>query len=163
MIAIPGRYDYKPYAYGFQKDSPYLQIFNHYIKAMHEKGSLKQIIEKYTPPPQICPDLTGEALGFNSCISAFLVLIGGASFGLILLAIELCARKTGWKCACLAWYGTTGNNSVVLNIHEDPEIQMEAEERSANPELHQTTSTISAKVWTQNEHKFGKMKVLTEV
>jgi hypothetical protein len=38
VIAIPAKYDFKPYAYGFQKDSPYLGLFNHYLKEMREKG-----------------------------------------------------------------------------------------------------------------------------
>ena len=38
VIVIPAKYDFKPYAYGFQKDSPYLGLFNHYLKEMREKG-----------------------------------------------------------------------------------------------------------------------------
>ena len=44
IIAIPGKYDIQPYAFGFQKNSPYLSIFNHYIKELREKGSLQQIL-----------------------------------------------------------------------------------------------------------------------
>ena len=58
MIAIPGRYDFKPYAYAFQKDSPYLSIFNYFIKTMQERGSMDQIMEKNAAAPQFCPDLT---------------------------------------------------------------------------------------------------------
>ena len=105
LIAIPGRYDYKPYAYAFQKDSPYLPIFNHYIKEMQEKGVMDQILEKYAPAPQICPALTGVALGFESCFTAFLVLISGAVLGIILLIVELCAKTSGLKCTCLESYG----------------------------------------------------------
>ena len=47
VVAIPAKYDTKPYAFGFQKDSPYLGVFNYYIKEMREKGSLKQIQKKY--------------------------------------------------------------------------------------------------------------------
>ena len=129
LIAIPARYDYKPYAYGFQKDSPYLPIFNHYIKAMQEKGSLDQILEKYAPATQFCPDLTGKALGFNSCISAFLVLVGGAAIGLILLAIELCSRKTGLNCKWLEWYDKESDvfEDTISNTanKEDPGIHIE--------------------------------------
>ena len=64
---------------------------------MQERGSLDQIIEKYSTPLQICPDMTGKPLGLNSCITAFLVLICGASTGLILLALELCCRKNRMK------------------------------------------------------------------
>ena len=76
VIAIPAKYDFKPYAYGFQKDSPYLPLFNHYLKDMREKGSLNQILKKYEAAPQVCPDSSGLPLGFDSCFTAFLLLIG---------------------------------------------------------------------------------------
>ena len=56
IVAAPGKYDFKPYAYGVQKDWPFLAMFNYYINDMKEKGSLKQIQAKYEPPPQSCPD-----------------------------------------------------------------------------------------------------------
>ena len=49
---------------------------------MREKGSLKEILEKYEPPPQICPDASGLPLGFESCFTAFLVLIMGLLTGI---------------------------------------------------------------------------------
>ena len=55
-MATASKYDFKPYAYGFQKDSPFLAMFNYYINEMKEKGSLQQIQAKYEPPPQLCPD-----------------------------------------------------------------------------------------------------------
>ena len=55
-MATPAKYDFKPFAYGFQKDSPFLPMFNYYINEMKEKGSLEQIQAKYEPPKQICPD-----------------------------------------------------------------------------------------------------------
>ena len=53
-MVIPAKYDSKPYAYPFQKDSPYLGVFNYYLNEMREKGSLKQIQKKYDPPDQVC-------------------------------------------------------------------------------------------------------------
>ena len=43
LLQIPSKYDFKPYAYGFQKDSPYLPLFNYYLKEMREKGRLEKI------------------------------------------------------------------------------------------------------------------------
>ena len=60
IVATQGKYDFKPYAYGFQKDSPFLPMFDYYINEMKEKGSLNQILAKYEPPPQICPDYRWE-------------------------------------------------------------------------------------------------------
>merc|ERR1719445_1176647 len=88
LIAIPAKYDFKPYAYGFQKDSPFLGVFNHYLKELREKGSLKQILKKYDSGGQVCPDMSGQPLGFESCFTAFLVLIAGLTIGLAIMVLE---------------------------------------------------------------------------
>ena len=88
VIAIPAKYDYKPYAYGFQKDSPYLGIFNYYLKEMREKGTLKQILNQFESRPQVCPDYSGKPLGFDSCFTAFLALMTGMGLGLLLWILE---------------------------------------------------------------------------
>ena len=77
LIIIPAKYDFKPYAYGFQKDSPYLGLFKHYLKELREKGVLEQILIKYESGAQFCPDESGKPLGFESCFTAFLVLLLG--------------------------------------------------------------------------------------
>ena len=120
IIAIPAKYDFKPYAYGFQKDSPYLPLFNHYLKEMREKGSLKQILDKFAPPPQFCPDLTGQPLGFDSCFTAFLILIGGLTIGLILLVIEQCSKVTGGNYYWLQVYDNK-NKNWLKNDKSSPE------------------------------------------
>ncbi len=105
VIAIPAKYDFKPYAYGFQKDSPYLGIFNFYLKDMREKGTLKQILTKYESPPQVCPDYSGQPLGFDSCFTAFGILLLGAGFGLILYFVEWTSLQMGVKLHWMDWYG----------------------------------------------------------
>ena len=101
VIAIPAKYDFKPYAYGFQKDSPYLPLFNHYLKEMREKGTLKQILNKYQAAPQVCPDSSGLPLGFDSCFTAFLALIGGMATGLICFIVECGSKMCGLPSAIL--------------------------------------------------------------
>ena len=44
MINIPIQMNFKPYAYGFQKYSPFLGIFNYYIHEMKEKGMFSSYI-----------------------------------------------------------------------------------------------------------------------
>jgi hypothetical protein len=105
VIAIPTKYDFKPYAYGFQKDSPYLDLFNFYIKELREKGVLKQILKKHESQSQICPDYSGKSLGFGSCFTAFVILIAGLCLGLCLFTFETCAHYFG--CHITLWnYGT---------------------------------------------------------
>ena len=76
VINIPAKYDPKPYAFGFQKNSPYLGLFNHFLKEMREKGVMKNILVKYESATQVCPDMSGKPLGINSSFTAFLLLIG---------------------------------------------------------------------------------------
>ena len=101
---------------------------------MQEKGSLDQILKKYAPAPQICPDMTGEALGFNSCITAFLVLMAGATTGLILLAIELVSRKTGWNWAWLEWYNK--DSKIILSLDTDKVEDDEEAPAKPGPSIH---------------------------
>ena len=95
MIVIPAKYNFKPYAYGFQKDSPYLPMFNYYLKEMREKGSLKQILDKYESPPQVCPDYNGKPLGFGAVFTAFGILAVGIVLGIVLFALEGFSALTG--------------------------------------------------------------------
>ena len=57
MIVTPGKYDFKPYAIGYQKDSPYAELFNFYIDQMRENGVIESIRNKYQGLPQQCQDL----------------------------------------------------------------------------------------------------------
>ena len=57
IIAIPGRYDYKPLAFGYQLNSPYAGVLDYHIKLTRENGALDQVITKYQRGRQFCPDL----------------------------------------------------------------------------------------------------------
>ena len=105
IVATPAKYDLKPYAYGFQKDSPFLPLFNYYLNEMKEKGSLKQIQVKYEPPPQVCPDYSGNSLGFLSVFSAFGLLFSGVGIALILFGLEKLTQTLGMKWSIFNCYG----------------------------------------------------------
>jgi hypothetical protein len=119
IIAIPSKYDFKPYAYGFQKDSPYLGLFNHFLKEMKERGALKKVLNNYNSQPQVCPDSSGLPLGFDNCFTAFVAWIAGLSLGIVLLLIELCSR----------W---TGLNLKVLEMYEIGDHELENQAESSN-------------------------------
>ena len=57
IIAIPGRYDFKPLAFGYQLNSPYAGVLDYHIKLIRENGALDQIVTKYQRGRQVCPDL----------------------------------------------------------------------------------------------------------
>ena len=105
IVATPAKYDLKPYAYGFQKDSPFLPLFNYYLNEMKEKGSLKQIQVKYEPPPQVCPDYSGKSLGVGSVFAAFGVLFFGIGIAVILFGIEKITQAFGTKWSIFNSYG----------------------------------------------------------
>ena len=105
IVATPAKYDFKPYAYGFQKDSPFLPLFNYFINEMKEKGSLKQIQVKYEPPSQICPDYNGKSLGFSSVFAAFGLLVSGFGFAVILFGLETLTLSFGMKWSIFNSYG----------------------------------------------------------
>ena len=88
IVVTEGKYFKRPYAWTFQKHSPYLDIFNFYIQEMIQKGQWNAIINKYQAQPQVCPDLSGMPIEFANCFTAFLCLIGGAFLGIIFLCIE---------------------------------------------------------------------------
>ena len=57
IIAIPGKYDYKLLAYGYQLNSPYAGALDYHIKLIRENGGVDQVITKYQGGRQNCPDL----------------------------------------------------------------------------------------------------------
>ena len=57
IVVIPGgKYDFKPYAIGYQKDSPYAEIFDFHIDMLRQTGILQGIVSQYRGAPQQCPD-----------------------------------------------------------------------------------------------------------
>ena len=84
IIKCPKIYDFKPGAMAFQKDSPYLGLFNYYMRRMREAGVLQRIRKAYQSMPRVCPGLKGRPLGIENCVGAFLVIgMGiGAAIGL---------------------------------------------------------------------------------
>jgi hypothetical protein len=58
------------------------------IKELKEKGTYDKIAANYEPQPQICPDMSGQPLGFDSCITLFLIILAGLSACICLLVTE---------------------------------------------------------------------------
>ena len=108
-MATSGKYDFKPYAYGFQKDSPFLPLFNYVLNTMRERGSLKQIQVKYESQPQVCPNYSGDALGFISVISLFWIIIPGVIITWIVFGLEKITQAYGMKWYIFNSYGIVDN------------------------------------------------------
>jgi hypothetical protein len=106
IVATPAKYAFVPNTYGFQKDSPYLDIFNYFITQLKESGSYEKISKKYASQPQICPDYSGKSIGFDSCVTMFLVIVMGHGLGFLLLLFEcilkyICPNFKKW---CQSYY-----------------------------------------------------------
>ena len=93
IIAIPAKYDIKPMTFAFQKDSPYLPLFDFYMLQMEEKGINDQILANYKSPPQYCPDRSGLPVDMKSCFTLFLILLAGIAVSFILLPLEYFVTK----------------------------------------------------------------------
>ena len=126
IVQIPTNYDYKPLAWGIQKDSPFIELFNYYLKDMKEKGTMQQIFEKYESLPQVCPDSSGKAVGMDACFTAFGVLLFGAGISVLLLITEMFADHCKYiDGSILNAYG-----KVERTLTKDEEIQLLKEEIS---------------------------------
>lgn len=80
-------------------------MFNYYLKQMQEKGSLKQILEKYEPQPQVCPDYSGKPLNFGAVFTAFGLLCLGAILAILLFCLEVTLTILGIDLPILHIYG----------------------------------------------------------
>ena len=116
ILAAPGKYDFKPYAIGYQKNSPYAGMLDYHIEEMRENGVLDNIKNKYSPPPQKCPDyrldkfkqlfsltntctidlpFSGKPLAFVNVFTAFVVGLLGLIISIGLFIMEMITAKYG--------------------------------------------------------------------
>ena len=89
ILSIPAKLDIEYIGWAFQKHSPLVPLFNYYLKTMDEQGITQKIFAKYEATPQECPNYNGLPLGFDNCIAAFFVLIGGLFMGFCLFLLEI--------------------------------------------------------------------------
>jgi hypothetical protein len=80
-----------------------LDLFNYMIKELKEKGGYDKIAANYKPPPQFCPDTSGQPLGFDSCITLYLIIIAGFSACICLLFIECLLH---YLCPKITWFSS---------------------------------------------------------
>ncbi len=83
-------------AFAFQKNSPYVGVFGHFIKEMREKGTLSRILDGVNYHHQKCPDYSGKPMGFDSCLSPFFVLAFGLIACIVAFILE-CLNIAGLK------------------------------------------------------------------
>ena len=88
IIPTKGQYMKKSIAWAFPKRSPFLNIFNLNFQKFKARGIWGGIKNRYKNLPQECPDLSGNSIDFDSCFTAFLILLIGFSFSFLIVLIE---------------------------------------------------------------------------
>ena len=97
---------------------------------MRENGKLGKILLEYEASPQVCPDSSGLPLGFESCFTAFLLLLAGMSMGVILFCLEFSSRICGTNFIFLEMYDRKPQhdqiknedleNDNIVSVHKSP-------------------------------------------
>jgi hypothetical protein len=88
IIDTKSQYFQVQYAWPFQKYSPYLDIFNFYIKGYKEKGIFGALSNRYQSSSPVCPDPSGMPIEFPNCFTAFLALMAGMAVSFLLMILE---------------------------------------------------------------------------
>ena len=155
------KYEFKPYGFAFQTDSPYLRLFNYYINRLKENGALEKAMKPCEPPPQKCTDQTGEALGINNCFGAFLVMMVGIGSGLLIFAMEFILKNRTT--------GTSSQSSFESGSIEEDEratpVQLDVRrlKSAANPIKHRRQGSLRQKSrWLSAQRRVSKMRDATE-
>ena len=121
IIALPTGYNVQPYSLVFQKNSQYLPLINHAVNRMREAGALQQIKKEYQPKTQECGDDTGKPLGFNNCITVFLVMVSGLILAAILFFMETIAVNFGCNIPIFEWYDVQKKEKKDVDESQEPQ------------------------------------------
>ena len=155
------KYEFKPYGFAFQTDSPYLRLFNYYINRLKENGALEKAMKPCEPPPQRCTDQTGEALGINNCFGAFLVMMVGIGSGLLIFVMEFVLKNGTTE--------TSSRSSIESSSIEEEErvtpVQLDVRRlrSAANPIKHRRQGSLRQKSrWLSAQRRVSKMRDATE-
>ena len=92
-LNLPEKFEFIQVAYAFQKYSPYLKLFNYYLKKLEEGGTFHNLKNKYNRLPQVCSSDGGGPIGFSNTITAFIAFLIGLALGASLLILELLYHK----------------------------------------------------------------------
>ena len=145
IVAIKGNYNPKPVAWLFQKHSPYMDIFDFYKNELIEKGTWNAIQHKYDVNPQVCPNLSGKPIGFTTCFTAFLFLIGGVSLALMIMFLEHLHKK----------YKSKKLNILLQNI-QNPTKELKIQYDSKFKQEEDQTNTKHMQLFKVNQEKLKR-------
>ena len=97
IVIARGRYDHTYGAFGLQKNSTYLFVFNYFLQLLKEGGPLERLVTKdltyeLGSDKQSCPGYDGKPLGLSTCFTSFILLFTGATISVILFVTEGVAK-----------------------------------------------------------------------
>ena len=110
-LSFVGRHDFYPLdikeasrqmvAFGLQKGSEYIDIFNYNIQKMDEAGILDSLAEEYFSKQTTSQTAVEEAisLGYDNVLFPCLVLVSGCAFSLFIFSSEIIGRviEKAWE------------------------------------------------------------------
>ena len=91
------KYFPRPRSWAFPKDSPYLKLFDFYMRHFLEKGQYKALEAKYSKGKQVCNQAGGLPIDFTICVTAFLILLAGLILSLLISFLEAILQNSAKK------------------------------------------------------------------
>ena len=97
IVRANGLYNQMYRAFGLQKNSTYLFVFNYFLQLLKEGGPLERLVTKdltyeLGSDKQFCPGFDGKPLDMSTCFTAFIVLFTGATISVIFFVTECVAK-----------------------------------------------------------------------
>ena len=88
-------------AFALQRNSPYLDLFNHAMQRIIESGELERIHRKHRVEEPACNDPgKGKPIGFENILLVFLILGSGTFVSIVICILEVCFKKNVFPTIC---------------------------------------------------------------
>ena len=91
FLEIPYNIDTYDIGFGFAKYSPYIDIFNYFIRKNIENGNINRITIKWTKSNSgdCLSQNSLNSMGFDNMVSAFFIIVIGVGFTVVFFCAEL--------------------------------------------------------------------------
>ncbi len=81
-------------SFGFQKSSPYTQLFSWHMAKAKESGLFNRIREKYVSTKgSLCNPPAFQPVAIDNVFTPFVTLLLGISFSIIIVVMEWCRKR----------------------------------------------------------------------
>ena len=99
LLPIPGEYMTGYVTFGIQKDSPYGELLDYFLRKLTEGGHVAKLQLKYLASTHLnCKgNNKGQAIGLETALPAIIIMIAGIIIGAIFFIIEMFFKVFKWK------------------------------------------------------------------